>query len=272
MILFIKLVFKDLYHLFKTRQSRTFLWLVFWYSAKKRYHPTVIKFLKYRFKVPDALSFVFQFKEIFAEEYYKFQSAKANPLIYDCGANIGTSILYFKKLFPQAQIKAFEADAEIAKILADNLSQNHISGVEIIPKAVWKDSQGIEISIEGADGASVFGEGKKVFIPSLKLKDLLAQETVVDMLKMDIEGAENEVIIDCAEELKKVKNLFIEYHAYQNQIQKLGEILQVLERNGFRYFIKNDLNRPSPLVNRIFKNKNPMDLQLNIFAYLVEEN
>jgi uncharacterized protein YfeS len=40
--------------------------------------------------VPDALSFIWQFKEIFVEEYYRFEAKSESPVIYDCGANVGT--------------------------------------------------------------------------------------------------------------------------------------------------------------------------------------
>jgi hypothetical protein len=89
------------------------------------------------------------------------------------------------------------------------------------------------------------------------------------MLKIDIEGAEYDVLKDCSSSLDKVKNIFIEYHSYVNCVQKLSEILEILEKNNFRYFIKPVNDREKPLINR--KNKfNPnMDLQLNIYGYKI---
>src|SRR5690606_29753371 len=48
-------------------------------------------------------------KEIFVEEVYKVQ-LRPNPLIIDCGANIGLSVIYFKRHFPDARVIAFEPD------------------------------------------------------------------------------------------------------------------------------------------------------------------
>jgi len=56
---------------------------------------------------------------------------------------------------------------------------------------------------------------------------------------MDIKCAEYNVIVDCNESLCKVKYLFIEYHSWFNQSQKLDEILEVLRINNFRYYLEN---------------------------------
>lgn len=264
MLLF-RFIFKSLYQILFTKQGRTFAYLLFFYGKKKRYQPCQIRFLHYSFHLPDAQSFVYQFKEIFLEEYYHFQTEKKTPLIYDCGSNVGLSILYFKKKYPLAQIKCFEADENIADYLEKNLAKNKVNDNVIIhKKAVWIDENGIEMNLEGADAGSIIGNGEKKLINSLRLKDLLAQETEIDMLKMDIEGAETQVIKDCADELYKCKNIFIEYHDYQGLPQSLAEILSILEKNNFRYFIKNEQTRKLPF---IYTNpKNEMDLQVNIFA------
>jgi FkbM family methyltransferase len=264
-----KLIFKEIYHLFKNPYSRLFLWLAWRYGSKKRYQTTAIRFLNYHFTVPDCMSFIFQFKEIFVDESYKFKTQQTKPIIYDCGANIGMSCAYFKKKYPNATIKAFEADAKIAEILTHNLQKNQIKDVEIISQAVWTSNEGIAISLEGADGASVFGTGAKTLIPSVRLRDLLAKESSIAMLKMDIEGAETEVLLDCAAELSKIENIFIEYHAYLEQTQTLAQILEVLTATGFRYFIRNEADRPQPLFNQLPHNQTNMDLQLNIFAFRV---
>jgi len=212
-------------------------------------------------------SFLWQFKEIFVEECYRFECSTHEPVIYDCGANVGMSCAYFNRLFSNSKIKAFEADPHIGEILKRNLNSNNINNVEIINKAIWTDNNGIEIGIEGADGSSIFLKDNKIKIQSIRLKDLLESEDRIDFLKMDIEGAEFEVIKDCKEKLYKVENLFIEYHSFLSHNQELDVILQILKDNDFRYFIKQPLDRDIPFINRINKNYPDMDLQLNIFAY-----
>ena len=176
----------------------------------------------------------------------------------------------FRKEYPEAKIKAFEADPKIFAVLKENLSKNGIEKLELFNKAVWINDEGVEFGIEGADGSSVFSKENTVRVESVRLKKLLSEENEIDLLKMDIEGAEANVIPDCANELSKVKNLFLEYHTFVGRKQNLAEVLLILEKSGFRYFIKQEADRKIPFVNRKNKNNPQMDLQLNIYAYREE--
>jgi FkbM family methyltransferase len=266
MKLFLQLTFKQIYHYLTERKQRQFINIAFKYGNKKRFTNMMVKFNGYRITIVDSLSFVWQYKDIFTEEIYRFDSENSfTPVIYDCGANVGTSCLFFKMLYPKSLIKAF--DPKIAAILKDNMAVNHISDVEVINKAVWVDNKGIELSTDGADGASVFGQGDKIRIESVRLKEYLEKEEVIHMLKMDIEGAETAVIADCQDSLQKVRNFFIEYHSFCDQKQGLTDILAVLTRNRFRYHIQPVETRKHPFVNRTGRNNAQMDMQLNIFAY-----
>ena len=55
--------------------------------------------------------------EIFRKGAYLFHTDKKQPLILDCGSNIGMSILFFKMLYPGARIIGFEPDPDTFEIL-----------------------------------------------------------------------------------------------------------------------------------------------------------
>jgi len=267
MHLFFQLTFMGLHNFITNPRQRTFMKLAFLFGGKERYKKGKINFEGFKFIVPDYKSFLWQYKEIFADESYKFNSGSEEPVIFDCGANVGTSCAYFKKIYPYSIIKAFEPDPIIANYLKSNIQNNNLNNIEVIDKAVWVNDIGVELNIEGADGSSIYTEGEKQKVDSVRLKELLDSESRIDMLKMDIEGAENDVILDCGNSLKIVNNIFIEYHSYTNSQQKLSELLNVLEQNNFRYFIRNDSSRNKPLINKTNKSNLAMDLQLNIFGY-----
>lgn len=258
---------KGIHRFLTNSNERKFFWMSLRYGNRERYKPEKINFLQFKFDVPDALSFIWQFKEIFVEEFYRFKPKSRVPVIFDCGANIGTSCAFFKLIYPQSKIVAFEPNPKITEYLQKNIISNSLENIEVIDKAVWNDDQGIELGMEDADASSIFYVKNKVKVKSVRLKDYLEKEEVVDMLKMDIEGAEIEVLKDCKESLTNVKNIFVEFHSYKNEPQRLSEIIQVLESAGFRCFINQPENRTSPLINHFNKSNPGMDLQLNIFAY-----
>jgi len=260
-----KNMIKPLYYYLKNAKEREFLKICDKYGHYKRYNMVNdVSFLNFIIDVPDIPSFIWQFKEIFVEEIYKFTSDTQKPIIFDCGANIGLSCLYFKQIYPSAQIKAFEADPSIANVLKSNLFRNGISDVDIIEKAVWIDYNGVEFGCEGGDGGSVYLTNNRIKVGSVRLKDFLEKEWKVDFLKIDIEGAEYAVLMDCGGRLNNVENLFIEYHSWSKDRQKLSDILRLLERNRFRYFIDTVVPRKAPFINHGRHQK--MDLQLNIYA------
>ena len=61
----------------------------------------------------------------------------------------------------------------------------------------------------------------------------------VDFLKLNIEGQELPVLDEVAHSgrLRNVRELVVEYHSWPNKEQRLGEILNLLDEQGFRYLI-----------------------------------
>jgi FkbM family methyltransferase len=266
MIATVKQCLIPFYRYLFSSEYREFMSLRDRYEKVPRFQSRSISFLDYKFEVLDCLSFVWQFKDIFVDKSYRLEPESDSPLIYDCGANIGMSCLYFKKAYPDCRIKAFEADPKISQVMERNLKNNGIDGVEIISKAVWINYEGVDFGVEGADGGSIYlGEDKRTKVGSVRLRDWISKEHEIELLKMDIEGPEVDVISDCSDELHKVKNIFVEYHSWNNREQQLDMLLSVLSKSGFRYHIQSFIDRVSPFINR--EERSDMDLQLNIFAY-----
>lgn len=213
-------------------------------------------------------SFIHSVNELFEEEVYKFKSDIENPYIIDCGANIGLSIIYFKKLFPKSKILAFEPDEKIFDLLKENIfANNTFNDITLKKEAVWINDTELSFFSEGAlAGSAVVDFGKKnnvIKVQAVDLKKHLQER--IDFLKIDIEGAENTVIFDIADHLKNVKNLFLEYHGLLNEPQNLGEILNLLKNQGFEYYIRVAGNTMKfPFCNEV---PTTFNQQLNIFCY-----
>jgi FkbM family methyltransferase len=218
-----------------------------------------------RLEVVDAASFLFMYREIFEQQIYCFRSTTETPFIIDGGANIGLSVIYFKQIYPQSQIVAFEPDPDVFAVLQKNLQTCGYEDVELYPKALWSSETTLAFMHEGADGGrlSRSSDPRTNLVGTTRLRDYLDRQ--VDFLKLDIEGAETDVLIDCADRLSNIKNLFVEYHSFADKTQTLHSLIGVLNDAGFRLHIHPPVVSPQPFVYRIVNLG--MDMQLNIFAF-----
>ncbi len=225
--------------------------------------------------ITDSFWYLHSLKEIFIEETYRFRSATESPYILDCGANVGLSAIYFKRLFPRARVTAFEADASISKMLKSNLGAFGYDDVTVENKAVWTEDTVLNFAAVGSLGGKLVdtsgngtGEGlnRVAAVPAIKLARYIDKK--VDFLKIDIEGAEIKVVEDCAAQLKNVERLFVEYHSDPEQEQQLDRMLGIIRNAGFRIYIKEAWNNlPLPYLRTDYR---PCyDLQLNVFAYRI---
>lgn len=209
--------------------------------------------------------FLHSLNEIFIDEVYKFKPSDEKLQIIDCGANIGLSVIYLRKLFPNANITAIEPDKKVFSQLEHNLNNFKLKNVELLNVAAWINDSPISFESDGGLGGKITDKATdSTLVNTVRLKDLVKKEKTF-FLKMDIEGAEYEVLKDMKDELKNIENLFIEFHTGFEEKNKLAEILSWLEDAGFKYYIKEAWNNmPNPFT-KVYKGG--YHLQLNIFCY-----
>lgn len=207
------------------------------------------------------------YRELFEDEIYNFSTDTSSPFIIDCGANIGMSVLYFKKLYPNATLVAFEPDNENFQLLKENTAANHLTNVELRQAAVWKENGTLSFSSAGTQDSQIVMNSnttQAVQVKAERLADLL-QHRKVDFLKIDIEGAELDVLKDCEPQLTNVENLFVEYHGKASETEKLTQLLDILKKYYKVYLKLAADNMEHPFVTK--STKGSFDVQLNIFCY-----
>ena len=236
-------------------------------KAIPRYIKDQTSLLGFPLTFNDPASFPFMYREIFEKEVYYFPTENTHPFIIDCGSNIGLSLIYFKKIYPEATILGFEPDPEAFQTLQENISQSGVNGVELFNKGIWDCNTTLDFRTEGADGGRVAtGTDSRnlVRIETVRLKEILDNKNI-DLLKLDIEGAEFRVLLDCREQLHDVKRIFVEYHSFPGEPQELGSILQILKDAGFRYYLSNPgLTSENPF-DKVVTDAS-MDMQFNIYG------
>lgn len=200
---------------------------------------------------------------IFDREVYWFPSGRDDPRIIDGGANIGLATIYWKMVYPRARIVAFEPDPNVFAVLEANCAEHGVTDVELVCAALWTADGDIGFSAEGADAGRLDVTSSSTSVPTRRLAHLL--DTPTDLLKLDIEGAETDVILDCTAQLEAVERIFCEFHSFADRDQRLDELLAALKQAGFRYHLEPEMVARRPFAYR--PTHLAMDNQVNIYAF-----
>jgi FkbM family methyltransferase len=218
-------------------------WRSAWHKAEvtARFTPGRIRMMDLDLRYSDLLSFCPQWEDIFVKRALAFTSAAPAPRILDCGANVGLASLFFRRHYPHARITAYEADPALFAMMRDNLQANGAGDVETRHVALWTSTGTLTFQCEGSDSGMISSlpgavDGRAVTVPSLRLRDVLA-EGPIDLLKLDIEGAEDVVLADCEPVLHNVKALVMDLHEFDPSVRQSPRVLELLARAGFSYAI-----------------------------------
>jgi FkbM family methyltransferase len=116
--------------------------------------------------------------------------------IIDAGAHIGCAALFFASSFPRANIVAIEPDPGNYQVLLRNTRENQ--RIRVIHAAVWHRSESVVIANEQDDPCAFkikSGNGQRTSIQGLTLSAIIKEcgFEKIDLLKLDIEGAEKEI-------------------------------------------------------------------------------
>lgn len=231
-----------------------------------RYTPTVTTLAAGRpFEIVDALSFLEMYDDIWEREAYRFPARTASPVILDGGANVGLGVAFFKTVYPECEVIAFEPDEAIFAVLERNVRAWELEGVRLVRRALWTEATTLPFLGEGSYGGRVAREGDSVAqeVEAVRLRDYLDRR--VDLLKLDIEEGETEVLEDCRDRLENVTHLFVEYHGAAGRPQQLPRLLTLLDDAGFRLNVRAGNDSPRPFMARKINMGN--DLQLEIYGF-----
>jgi FkbM family methyltransferase len=168
--------------------------------------------------------------------------------ILDAGANIGLASLYLARSFPNATVISVEAEAHNFEQLATTVKLNELRNVRPIHAAIWPSAGQLTVS-EGQRGgnwsfqvSSMPSTNGGQVVRAVTVPQLLidTQTGTLDVLKMDIEGAEADVLTTNKNDLdwlKHCKALGIEIHEEDASVR----IWSLLTDLGFVVFNQSEL-------------------------------
>jgi FkbM family methyltransferase len=160
------------------------------------------------------------FRKVIAEREYELAGVTPPRTIVDAGANIGLASLFFAQRFPEARIISLEPESANFELLRRNTRD--YPNVVCLHKALWSESGTVNIfdpgegswSFRTASQGDPPGAKRVGSIDCINVRDLMSEFglTSIDLLKIDIEGAEKEVFESSASWIGDVDVIAIELH------------------------------------------------------------
>lgn len=186
-------------------------------------------------------SLTFLHREIFVDLAYFFSTSRTAPVIIDGGSNIGVSVAFFKTLYPEARVLAFEPAARTFELLQKNVGG--VPGVELHRVALGRSNSLVPFyehdddwMLRQSTRPERLTVDSEITVEQRRLSDFVTEP--VDMVKLDVEGAEAYVLDDLADSgaIEQVEQLIVEYHHQLDPDRdSLGVFLERLQALGFHF-------------------------------------
>ena len=192
-----------------------------WASPRSQEVHVNAKSLRYPVILRTRDSDIRTFEKIFGLREYDIQSMPKPSVIVDAGANIGLATIFFADRYPSARIIALEPEADNFSLLVRNTV--HYPNVTCVRKALWPKSGKILLidpgighwgfrtaqQISPVPSESGAGEVDCISVPDLMEEFGLSS---LGLLKLDIEGAEKEVMESALPWIDRVQVVVAELH------------------------------------------------------------
>jgi FkbM family methyltransferase len=194
-------------------------------------------------------------EETWTENVYRIHQWQfaEDAVFVDIGANVGSVSLFVdnfnKDREDKIRVFAIEPEPHNLSLLQKNIENNPVENVTVINKAIWHQNKEVLITNRGGNSSIFEIEGiEQTKIQAITLEKLFKENNIkhVDVMKIDIEGAEFDLIINAPEKtLAKIKYITLEFDKsfdgkFGIMVEKLAkqfglEILGSPERGGYIY-------------------------------------
>lgn len=143
---------------------------------------------------------------------------KHGDTVIDLGAGIGEDAVVMSELVgPRGRVLAVEAHPATATCLADTVRRSGLANVTVLPIAVSDHEGTIRISTtENHLANSIMDGGTGETVGVVRLDTLIERHSLdrVDLLKLNIEGAERPALLGLGDAVKKVRQIAVSCHDF----------------------------------------------------------
>ena len=179
-------------------------------------------------------------RQVLFERHYDFELKTPPKVIIDAGANIGLASIFFANRYPDATIIAIEPEVSNFGLLEKNVQP--YPRIKAVHAALWKENGEINLVDPGL-GHHGFqttqgdnSQGKRSLVRAVTVDSLMKEMGIehVDVLKIDVEGAEKDVFEHSGNWIEKVDIIMAELHdhlrggcsaAFENASREFGDEL-----------------------------------------------
>jgi FkbM family methyltransferase len=154
------------------------------------------------------------FTQVILGAQYDCDLPRSPNVIVDAGANIGLASVFFANKYPRAKLISVEPVGENLSLLRKNMAGYENSS--IVGAAIWSHDGSVGVTNESNDawGFQTIEGSLEPNIPAMTMSTLmeLCGIDYIDLLKIDVEGAEKEIFDNASEWIGRVGAIAIELH------------------------------------------------------------
>lgn len=180
-------------------------------------------------------------EEVYQDRVYdKDTPIEPGMTVVDAGGHIGAFALYAgRKVGPKGRVLVFEPSPDNLALLNQNLALNKLPQIELFPVALAEQTGEADLFLADpgtenpATNTLFASEGRKsAKVPLAKLDDLAAKAGLnkIDLLKVDVEGAELRVLKGAQDVLARTARVVMEIHP--SRVSPC-DVTRFLESKGF---------------------------------------
>ena len=201
--------------------------LLFYYSKITRHKPIILAHvagIAHPIRLRIGTTDVSTYMQVLVEHQYDFDIPITPQFVIDAGANIGLASIYFSNKYPSARIVAIEPEESNYIMLCMNIAKD--PNIKAIRAALWFETTNIQLVDSGfgnhgyqVSSYNTRDEDGVDSVRGITVDMILNQEgeTIVDLLKIDIEGAERNVLDKSERWISRVRVIMIELHDHISQ-------------------------------------------------------
>jgi FkbM family methyltransferase len=183
---------------------------------------------------------IWSLREVWLFECYKFPANIHPEWVLDLGANIGMTSVWLASRYPVRKIIAVEPATSNEALIRHNLMQNQVDAI-VIAAAIGSRDGSVAFVEHSASNFGKADYNKSGSTPLISMNTLMKRYCNgkrIDLLKLDIEGGEQELLGSNLEWLEWVDAIIAEFHT--GCVDYPGLVMK-LQKQGFRYIPANSV-------------------------------